>query len=162
MTSEEQRELIRETALAVSIATKTENSGLIQEMKSAMIKLNAHLEVIDERHKVNTDKIIGIEEHLKNLNSKTAKHSDLLHETSLVLQKCTDAVSCIPAMQDKIDAHTEWQKWATGITIAAAVFIPIVASLIVYIYQAEKGIDRTVQASVDTALSKYEITYEKN
>jgi hypothetical protein len=91
MLSEEQRELVRETALAVSNATKDENSGLIRDIKVAIQILK--------------DDMIEVKDHIKKTNTTSEKHADLINQTTLVLQQCVitgdNTVKCVEALQKK-------------------------------------------------------------
>lgn len=91
MTPEEQRELIRETALAVSNATKSENSGLIRDIRVAIDILK--------------DDMIEVKDHIKKTNTISEKHADLINQTTLVLQQCVitgdNTVKYVEALQKK-------------------------------------------------------------
>lgn len=159
------REQLIEIVSIATNATKKENSGLVQDIKLELSKLSErftelarHIAVIDERHQHNTDKIIGIEKHLEKLNSKVATQEKINSDTALVLERCVEGLKCIPDISAKVDEISLWKSWVTGLGIAFMVLGGVVVSLIVYIYQTEKNLDKTVQVGLETALPKYEIS----
>lgn len=97
MTSEEQRELIRETALAVSNATKSENSGLIRDIRVAMDIL---------RNDVN-----DVKGHIKTVKETSEKHADLINQSTLVLKECvitsSNTVKCIEVLQTSVNDNSK-------------------------------------------------------
>lgn len=156
------RDLIKELVAQVANATKQENSGLIRDIQDRLNELKLSIVQIDERHRHNTDKIVNIEQHLAQLNSKTAKHSDMLKDTAIILERCTENMKCLPEVQAELKSLSTWRSWVTGISITVLALGSIISGLIVYIYQTEKAVGKTIELGVDKALSKYEITYEEN
>lgn len=170
------REQLIEIVSIATNATKKENSGLVQDIKSELSKLSEkftdlaqHIAVIDERHQHNTDKIIGIEKHLEKLNSKVATQEKINSDTALVLQRCVEGIKCIPELSEQVELNQESftsldskiNSYKTAVLWSLAILTTlggIVVSLIVYIYQTEKNLDKTVQVGLETALSKYEIS----
>lgn len=108
------REQLIEIVSIATNATKKENSGLVQDIKLELSKLSErftelarHIAVIDERHQHNTDKIIGIENHLEKLNSKVATQEKINSDTALVLQRCVEGIKCIPDLTKQIESNQE-------------------------------------------------------
>lgn len=108
------REQLIEIVSIATNATKKENSGLVQDIKIELSKLSEkfteisqHIAVIDERHRGNTEKIVGIEKHLERLNSKVATQEKINSDTALVLQRCVEGIKCIPDLTEQIKSNQE-------------------------------------------------------
>lgn len=97
MTPEEQRELIRETALAVSNATKSENSGLIRDIRVAM--------------QILTNDVSEVKKHLETVKETSIKHADLINQSTLVLKECvitsSNTVKCIEVLQTNVKDNAD-------------------------------------------------------